>query len=164
MRCPPVRHTALVEAPTRPSGGLGTRTPAAPRERGVLVVSCLSASARSYLSGVRSARTLAASCSLGGCVPARIAQVTNHSCRHSSGMGRQNTCYSVVGMTTNRLCTQEEAGRHFELCSTWGCAQSIYVNARRASESKDSVANFPRRKTEWGGGVDRYRRRRRRAS
>ena len=57
-------RTALVEAPTRPSGCLGTRTPAAPRERGVLVVSCLSASARSYLNGVRSARALAASCSL----------------------------------------------------------------------------------------------------
>ena len=63
-------------------------------------------------------------------------------------MGRQNTCYSVVGMTTNRQGTQEEASRHFELRSAWGCAQSIYVNARRASESKDSaVANFPRRKT-----------------
>ena len=80
-------------------------------------------------------------------MPARTAQVTNHSCRHSSGMGRQNTCYSVVGMTTNRQGTQEEASRHFELRSTWGCAQSIYVNARCASESKDSVANFPRRKT-----------------
>ena len=57
-------RTALVEAPTRPPGCLGTRAPAAPRERGVLVVSCLSASARSYLNGVRSARTLAASCSL----------------------------------------------------------------------------------------------------
>ena len=66
-------------------------------------------------------------------------------------MGRQNTCYSVVGMTTNRQGTQEEASRHFELRSTWGCAQSIHVNARRApseSNMKDSaVANFPRRKT-----------------
>ena len=71
-------------------------------------------------------------------------------------MGRQNTCYSVVGMTTNRQGTQEEASRHFELRSTWGCAQSIYVNARRASESSRLGRELSEKEDKWGGGVDRY--------
>ena len=48
-------RTSLVEARL-----FGDPDASGPRERGVLVVSCLSASARSYLNGVRSARTLAA--------------------------------------------------------------------------------------------------------